>query len=101
MEIYFMPDMKLAYLVTNVGNGSMVLSDSMEFVPLPLNQMNVDGIESKTPYQQQNKDTPIPKEIIIVGLGNYGRRPMLFIRTKAELLIYRVSSILHPSINAV
>lgn len=88
MEIYFMPDMKLAYLVTNVENGSMVLSDSMEFVPLPLSRMNADGtVDSSTPYHQRDRDATIPKEIIIVGLGNYGRRPMLFIRTNFDLLI--------------
>jgi cleavage and polyadenylation specificity factor subunit 1 len=29
LEIYSMPDLKLVYLVTNVGNGNKVLSDSM------------------------------------------------------------------------
>lgn len=86
-----MPDMKLAYLVTNVGNGNKVLSDSMEFVPLSLSQMNADGtIDGSLPYQQGSKETTIPKEIFVVGLGNYGRRPILFLRTKTDVLVYRV-----------
>lgn len=33
----------------------------------------------------------MPSEIFMVGLGNYGRRPILFLRTKTDVLIYRVS----------
>lgn len=82
-----MPDMKLAYIVNNVGEGNRYLSDSMEFVPLMLTQgdVNLDG----TSYQTCNMAT-MPTEIFIIGLGNYGRRPLLFIRTKADLLIYQV-----------
>lgn len=88
MEIYFVPDMKLAYLVTNVGEGNRYLSDSMEFVPLILSQngdVNMDG----TTYPSCNLST-VPTEIFIVGLGSFGRRPLLFIRTKIDLLIYQV-----------
>lgn len=88
MEIYFMPDMKLAYIVNNVGEGNRYLSDSMEFVPLILSQngnVNVDG----SSYQTCNLST-MPTEIFIVGLGCYGRRPLLFIRTKMDLFIYQV-----------
>lgn len=83
-----MPDMKLAYLVTNVGEGNRYLSDSMEFVPLNLSQngdTNIDG----SSYQPCSMST-MPTELFIVGLGSYGRRPMLFIRTKIDLLIYQV-----------
>lgn len=89
MEIYFMPDMKLAYIVTNVGEGNRYLSDSMEFVPLILSQNGDTNIEGT--YQPCGLTT-MPTEIFIAGLGSYGRRPLLFIRTKVDLLIYQVNS---------
>lgn len=89
MEIYFMPDMKLAYIVTNVGNGNKFLSDSMEFVPLHLGQNQTDSNSDGT-YQSCNNAT-MPTEILMVGLGDHGRRPILFIRTKTDVLIYRVN----------
>lgn len=88
MEIYFMPDMKLAYIVTNVGNGNKFLSDSMEFVPLALSQQNND-VNLDGPYQACSLPTA-PTEVFINGLGSYCRRPILFIRTKIDLLIYQV-----------
>lgn len=90
MEIYFIPDMKLAYLVTNVGNGNKLLQDSMEFVPLSLSQINADGTIDSSAYQQGSRETLAPHEILMVGLGNYGRRPILFLRTRTDVLIYRV-----------
>lgn len=84
-----MPDMKLAYIVTNVGNGNKVLSDSMELVPLLLSQQSGDN-NGDGSYQTSN-DATTPTEIIMVGLGHHGRRPILFIRTKTDVLIYRVS----------
>lgn len=83
-----MPDMKLAYIVNNVGEGNRYLSDSMEFVPLMLNQ-NGDTDMDGSSYQPCSLAT-MPTEIFIVGLGNHGRRPLLFIRTKVDLLIYQV-----------
>lgn len=83
-----MPDMKLAYIVNNVGEGNRYLSDSMEFVPLMLNQ-NGDTDMDGSSYQPCSMAT-MPTEIFVVGLGNHGRRPMLFIRTKVDLLIYQV-----------
>lgn len=83
-----MPDMKLAYIVTNVGNGNKFLSDSMEFVPLLLGQQS--EINSDGTYQSCNNAT-MPTEILMVGLGHHGRRPVLFIRTKTDVLIYSVS----------
>lgn len=91
MEIYFMPDMKLAYIVNNVGEGNRYLSDSMEFVPLMLNQ-NMDTNMDGSSYQPCSLAT-MPTEIFIVGLGNHGRRPLLFIRTKMDLLIYQVGNV--------
>lgn len=80
-----MPDMKLAYIVTNVGNGNKFLSDSMEFVPLALSQQNGENLDGA-----RCDLTTMPTEVFIVGLGSYGRRPILFIRTKVDLLIYQV-----------
>lgn len=86
-----MPDMKLAYLVTNVGNGNKVLSDSMEFVPLSLSQINAEGtLDGTLPFQQASNEATMPSEVFVVGLGNYGRRPILFLRTRTDVLIYRV-----------
>lgn len=92
MEIYFMPDMKLAYIVNNVGEGNRYLSDSMEFVPLMLNQ-NGDTDMDGSSYQTCSMAT-MPTEIFIAGLGSHGRRPMLFIRTKVDLLVYQVIFVL-------
>lgn len=82
-----MPDMKLAYIMTNVGNGNKFFSDSMEFVPLLLSQQSIEG--SLDGSSTCNEAT-MPTEILMVGLGSYGRRPMLFVRTKTDVLIYRV-----------
>ena len=41
LEVYSMPDLKLMYLITDVGNGNKILSDAMEFVPMP-NSMDDD-----------------------------------------------------------
>lgn len=83
-----MPDMKLAYIVTNVGNGNKFLTDSMEFVPLALSNpnpdMNLDGTFSACHV------STTPTEIFMTGLGNHGRRPVLFLRTRTELQLYQV-----------
>lgn len=83
-----MPDMKLAYIVSNVGNGNKYLSDSMEFVPLLLSQQS---IETNRDGNSTCNDATMPTEIFVVGLGSYSRRPVLFVRTKTDVLIYRVS----------
>lgn len=88
MDIYFMPDMKLAYIVTNIGNGNKFLSDSMEFVPLLLKQQSDD---SNRDDNFTCNDATMPTEIFMAGLGSYGRRPVLFVRTRTDVLIYRVS----------
>lgn len=85
-----MPDMKLAYIVTNVGNGNKFLSDSMEFVPLLLAQQQTETNADGT-YQSCNNAT-MPTEILMVGVGHHGRRPLLFIRTRTDVLIYQVRS---------
>lgn len=96
MEVFAMPDMRLVYIVTNVGVGNRVLSDSIEYVQL--NQEHhitgpSDAQSNREPqhnvHQKQINEVTLPREILMVGLGSNGTRPMLFIRTKGELLIYR------------
>ncbi|XP_058460280.1 cleavage and polyadenylation specificity factor subunit 1 [Malaya genurostris] len=90
MEIYSMPDLKLVYLITNVGNGNKVLSDSMEFVPL-VGQSGSDSdvIPGSFTSPYGFNVSLLPKEILMVPLGHYGTRPMLFIRLENDLLVYR------------
>lgn len=40
----------------------------------------------------------IPIEICMVGLGNHGTRPTLFIRTETEIFIYRVGYFVEETI---
>ncbi|XP_049318035.1 cleavage and polyadenylation specificity factor subunit 1 [Bactrocera dorsalis] len=90
LEIYSMPDMKLMYLVNDVGNGGMVLSDSMEFVPVPLSNQENSKTGILLNCMPQHANSPLALEISMVGLGNQGMRPLLLIRTRLELLIYQV-----------
>ncbi|XP_037944960.1 cleavage and polyadenylation specificity factor subunit 1 [Teleopsis dalmanni] len=90
LEIYSMPDMKLLYLVNDIGNAATVLTDSMEFVPISLNNQenNKSGILLNCMSQYPN--SPKVQELSIFGLGTHGNRPLLFIRTRLEVLIYQV-----------
>lgn len=100
LEIFVMPDMKLVYIVTNVGNGNKILTDSIEFVQLAQqhqandamdtsNTSNRGGSTANASASHTQQLSTLPVEILMVGLGNHGTRPMLFIRTESELLIYR------------
>lgn len=60
----------------------------MEFVPLLLSQQS---IETNRDGNSTCNDATMPTEIFVVGLGSYSRRPVLFVRTKTDVLIYRVS----------
>lgn len=84
LEIYSVPDLKLMYLVTDVGSGNKILADAMEYVSMP--QASEEGGGDK--HETQASST-IPKELLMVGLGHNGSRPLLFIRMKNEVLIYR------------
>lgn len=90
LEIYSMPDLKLVYLVNDVGNANTVLSDSMEFVPAPLNQQENSKSGILLNCMPQHVNSPAILEINMVAMGNQGNRPILLIRTKQELLIYQV-----------
>lgn len=92
MEIYSMPDLKLMYLVNNVGNGNMYLSDSMEFVPILPGGKKEPGVSDPTPQFSSYPSAPIegtmPRELLVAGLGHYGSRPILFIRLDNQILVY-------------
>lgn len=90
LEIYSMPDLKLMYLVNDLGNGATVLTDSMEFVPVPLNQQENSKAGILLNCMPQHSNSPLAVEISMIGLGNQGSRPLLFVRTRLELLIYQV-----------
>lgn len=86
LELYSMPDLKLTYLVNNVGNGATVLSDSMEFVPL-----DTGGATPASGGAQEATAKHLrPTEVLLIGLGSQHSRPVLFVRTQNELLLYRV-----------
>ncbi|XP_055694304.1 cleavage and polyadenylation specificity factor subunit 1 [Lutzomyia longipalpis] len=87
LEIYSMPDLKLTYLISNVANGNKVLTDSMEFVPLFTNPD--DAAKSDVIISGPNSPS-VAQEILMVGLGCHGNRPLLFIRTEIDVHVYRV-----------
>lgn len=88
LEIYSMPDLKLMYLVNGVGNGQVVLSDSMEFVPL--DSSGVPGAKQEPTSGGNSSNHLLPTEVLLIGLGHQHSRPLLFVRTATELLLYRV-----------
>eukprot|EP00099_Drosophila_melanogaster_P025688 NP_725397.1 cleavage and polyadenylation specificity factor 160, isoform B [Drosophila melanogaster] len=90
LEIYSMPDMKLVYLVNDVGNGSMVLTDAMEFVPISLTTQENSKAGIVQACMPQHANSPLPLELSVIGLGLNGERPLLLVRTRVELLIYQV-----------
>lgn len=87
LEIYNVPDLKLMYLVTDVGSGNKILADAMEYVSMPQSKKEPDEGEKS---EQKETSATIPKELLMIGLGHNGSRPLLFIRMKHEVLIYRV-----------
>lgn len=88
LEIYSVPDLKLMYMITDVGSGNKVLTDAMEFVPLSHSHSKEDDGEESSQKIEQSSDL-LPQEILMLGLGNNGSRPMLFVRMKNDLYIYR------------
>lgn len=86
-----MPDLKLMYLVNNVGNGSQFLSDSMEFVPVvPGGKKEPGAPDPMQPLLSYGVtlEGTMPREVLVCGLGHYGNRPLMFIRLDREILIY-------------
>lgn len=94
-EIYSVPDLKLMYLVADVGAGNKVLTDAMEFVPMQKdNDIDGSGVGSaggaeSTQKIDQGSDL-LPREILMLGMGQNGSRPLLFIRMRNDMYIYRV-----------
>uniref|UniRef100_A0A1B0CNG3 Uncharacterized protein n=1 Tax=Lutzomyia longipalpis TaxID=7200 RepID=A0A1B0CNG3_LUTLO len=82
-----MQDAKRTYLISNVANGNKVLTDSMEFVPLFTNPD--DAAKSDVIISGPNSPS-VAQEILMVGLGCHGNRPLLFIRTEIDAHVYRV-----------
>ncbi|XP_014260039.1 cleavage and polyadenylation specificity factor subunit 1 [Cimex lectularius] len=90
LEIYSLPDLKLSYLVANVSLAHGILADSLA-APPTLAQTNSDNAHAFT--------EPAIKEILLVGLGHNGSKPLLFIRLENEVLIYQAYSYAHVSLN--
>ncbi|KAJ8972867.1 hypothetical protein NQ317_013609 [Molorchus minor] len=81
LEIYSIPDFKLSFYVTNLCFGYKVLVDSLESVTL--NQ----SISTSDSHIQHNYQV---KELLMIGLGNNGSRPLLLVRLDNDLYIYEV-----------
>ncbi|XP_019876681.2 cleavage and polyadenylation specificity factor subunit 1 [Aethina tumida] len=81
LEIYSVPDFKLCFYVTNLSFGYKVLVDSLESVTV-----SASGPSNEAQLQQ---NYPV-REILMVGLGNNGSRPILLVRLDKELFIYEV-----------
>uniref|UniRef100_T1HLS2 Cleavage and polyadenylation specificity factor subunit 1 n=1 Tax=Rhodnius prolixus TaxID=13249 RepID=T1HLS2_RHOPR len=88
MEIYSLPELKLSYLVANVGLGHHILADSLAAPP------TLAQNHSET-AQHEN----VIKEVLLVGLGHNGSRPLLFLRVENEVVIYQAYSYPHVSLN--
>lgn len=82
MEIYSVPEFKLCFIVRNLCFGYKVLVDSLESVPL-LSEVS----SASEAYIQKQYDV---KEILMIGLGNRGSRPLLLVRLDNDLYIYEV-----------
>ncbi|KAJ8922195.1 hypothetical protein NQ315_004132 [Exocentrus adspersus] len=80
LEIYSIPDFKLCFYVTNLCFGSKVLVDSLESVTLS----SIFANEAQIQHDYQ------VLEILMVGLGNNGLRPVLLVRLERDLYIYEV-----------
>lgn len=89
LEIYSLPELKLCYLVANVGLGLNILSDSLA-APPTLAQSHTET--------NQIQEGEI-REILMVGLGHNGNRPLLLIRLENEVIIYQAYSYPHVSLN--
>lgn len=84
LEIYSVPEFQLCFIVRNLGFGYKVLIDSLETVSL----LNVDGSSVYDSYLQYGNQNV--KEILMVGLGNRGCRPILLVRLEKDLYLYEV-----------
>jgi len=85
LELYSLPQWKLAFHVMNFPLGQRVLSD---FRPGSQNQ--------PAAIPKQMADIPVVCELRILGMGNLKSKPYLIARVEDELLIYEVFP--HPSV---
>ncbi|XP_050511549.1 cleavage and polyadenylation specificity factor subunit 1 isoform X11 [Diabrotica virgifera virgifera] len=81
LEIYSIPDFKLCFFVANLCFGYKVLVDSLE---------SVNALTTPSPNDNQFQDLYQVKELLMVGLGNNGSRPVLLVRLQKDLYIYEV-----------
>ncbi|CAH1107318.1 unnamed protein product [Psylliodes chrysocephalus] len=81
LEIYSIPDFKLSFYVTNLCFGYKVLVDSLESVSAHSSSSSTDS-----QFQEQYQ----VKELLMVGLGNNGMRPVLLVRLQKDLYVYEV-----------
>lgn len=88
LEIYSVPDLKLMFMVTDVGVGNKILADAMEFVPLTQPNEGEASANEGEGSGLKSSDS-LPKEILMLGLGLNGSRPLLLIRMKNDIYIYR------------
>lgn len=83
LEIYSVPEFKLCFIVRNLCFGYKVLIDSLESVPIP---SDASSVVNETIIQDKY---PV-KEILMVGLGNKGCRPIMLVRLENDLYVYEV-----------
>ncbi|XP_046972661.1 cleavage and polyadenylation specificity factor subunit 1 [Vanessa cardui] len=84
LEVYSLPEMRLAFLVRDVCAGDRVLADSLESVPIMTD--TADEEELNTGHST-NVDSL--QEILVVGLGYKGSRVLLLLRLDDQLMIYQ------------
>lgn len=84
LEIYSIPEFKLCFIVRNLCFGYKVLVDSLESVS---NLASVPASLANDALIQKEYEV---KEILMVGLGNHGSRPLLLVRLENDLYIYEV-----------
>nr|CAH7722934.1 unnamed protein product [Callosobruchus chinensis] len=81
LEIYSIPDFKLSFYVTDLCFGHKVLVDSLESVTLN---------PTPPPSDLHMQDNYQVKELLMIGLGNNGSRPILLVRLQKDLYMYEV-----------
>lgn len=81
MEIYSVPEFKLSFIVRNLCFGYKVLVDSLE---------SVDVSETKNANDSVIQREYEVKEILMVGLGLKGSRPVMLVRLENDVYIYEV-----------
>ncbi|VVD01045.1 unnamed protein product [Leptidea sinapis] len=81
LEIYSLPEMKLSFLVKDVCAGHRILADSLE-------SLEPSEVEEEI---ATGKSVHVEKllEMLCVGLGHKGSRPLMLLRLSDTLLIYQ------------